>query len=99
MKFNGKPSGSQNLAVGSLVPAGPNRPMGFRSPMIFWPSGVSDGLSAAAPLGIASVDPGPAHVPDRSRFGAGPPSPAIVSCGEYTHGDVVCLFCVCLGCD
>ena len=29
-----------------------------------------EALSAGAPRGITSVDPGPAQVPDRSRFGA-----------------------------
>jgi hypothetical protein len=79
--FCGKPNGSQYRVCGSFVPAGLYFPIGlFRSNNCL-PSGVSGGTTSGFCRGAPEPDDGPAHVPVRSRFGAGPPSPTALSAG------------------
>src|SRR5579883_1794355 len=79
--FWGNPTGSQYRACGSLVPAGLYLPIGLALLSSCSPSGVSDGSSGRLPRGTAGLEPGPAQVPVRSCFGAGPPSLAGKSLG------------------
>src|ERR1041384_8787056 len=76
--FCGKPNGSQYRAWGSLVPPGLNLPIGLFRANICCPNGVNGGAVGSAlplplplPPGTLAPESGPAHVPDRSRFGAG----------------------------
>src|SRR5258705_5591885 len=79
--FWGNPNGSQYRVCGSLVPPGLYFPIGlFRSYNCF-PSGVSGAGTSPFCRGAPEPDDGPAHVPERSRFGAGPPSPTDLSAG------------------
>src|SRR5262245_53507374 len=57
-----------------------------------FPKAVSGGTAGGmpccvVPAGTAAPDIGPAQVPDKSRFGAGPPFPMARSIGRYFHGD------------
>src|SRR2546429_9473962 len=79
--FCGNPIGSQDFAAGSFVAPGPNLPIGFLSAMIVWANGVNTGFSAPPPRGTAGLEPGPFQVPDKSRFGAGPPLSLATSVG------------------
>ena len=66
-------------------------PIGLFRANICWPNGVNGGVRLSAlplppplpakPPGTLAPDDGPAHVPVRSRFGAGPPSPTALSAG------------------
>src|SRR5882672_5015359 len=79
--FCGKPNGSQYRECGSLVPPGLNFPIGLFRANNCWPSGVNGGTTSPFCRGAPEPEDGPAHVPVRSRFGAGPPSPTDLSIG------------------
>src|ERR1700733_9914465 len=80
--LRGTPNGSHDLTVGSLVPAGLNFPRGLLALNNCCPNGVILGFSAPPPeSGTPAPDRGPAHVPLRSRLGAGPPVPTARSEG------------------
>src|ERR1051326_7221676 len=80
--LRGKPNGSHDLTVGSLVPAGLYLPRGFLCSNTFFPACVNTGGSPLSGSGTADPEPGPAHDPEMSRFGAGPPSPFARSAGS-----------------
>ena len=79
--FCGTPNGSQYRECGSFVPPGLYLPIGLARSYNCLPSGVSGAGTSFFCLGAPAPDDGPAHVPVRSRFGAGPPSPVALSIG------------------
>src|ERR1700733_10106758 len=81
IESRGTPKGSQDLTVGSLVPAGLYFPIGLLASNICLPSGVSGGAGCSAKTGTPEPESGPAQVPLRSRLGAGPPVPTALSFG------------------
>src|SRR6185503_21295307 len=79
--FWGKPNGSQYRECGSLVPPGLNLPIGLFRANNCLPKSVIGGTTSPFCRGAPEPDDGPAHVPVRSRLGAGPPSPTALSAG------------------
>jgi len=83
----GNANGSQVLTNGSLVAAGLNFPRLLRSLNALCPKGVSEGISPSLKSGTPAPERGPAHVPFKSRTGAGPPVPTTLLRPLYIHSE------------
>src|SRR6185295_20017275 len=79
-RLRGNPSGSQvmngsfdSFSVEAFAPVLVAAPYDLCSLKAAWPAGVIGGIGSGLPaLSAGAPARGPTHVPDRSRFGAGP---------------------------